>query len=711
MKSIRVGLAAFAVAVLAGCGPDQPSTHGVRGELAPVPHAAWLSRHLPAEAIAYARIPTTWDAFAEPKEDVLHAVQVESAHAGLLEAIRDGVRMNVLTLLPPEMRPPLEMLHYWLRAPLEVAALKPPDGSPAPNALISAQVGFADAEAFTGWLDGITALSPQIRVLTPMDADGYLTVMAGPVPVFGHFNAADRHLLLLTGMSASQGELTRYAGQPVTESVLSEFEQKIDASGRNLALWLNARELYAMYTPMIPPAEAAKLTATGLDQARFLWLGAVSKGGRSSLKVHLAMPETGFRKLAARPHQPPGLSAAGEVDFALRLILPSAGEFAAAVDYVLSLGPDAAEARSKLENAKSEMDQAIGFDSRLLLDAFGPEIVVVSDTAGLWAGYQVRSREALDALFDAIKEKSGTEISRHRSGGIEIKHWALPALWSLPDAMKGEGEIPGRVAEFLGRLKSRLYWIEEDGYLIMASVPQVLAARARIGANRSLAAWLAGELQLDWRHSVLAVASEVRNSPRDVYHGYLGLLYFLADLVGAEFDPFALPNWIDAGLPEAGRIGFRLDSSPDALGISLDYEYSPVEVLFGGDALVGLAVVGIAAAIAVPAYHDYRTRAEVARALLEAAALKLAVAETYYATGAFPDAGAAAELARWGERTTMEVQPDTGLISIYFTDAVAAALSGQSLHLEPVADEGGDLIWVCSSDEIEPRHLPGSCQQ
>ncbi len=706
-----VGSGVLLTALLAGCGQEaeSPGT-AVTTELTPVPHAAWLSRHLPAEAMAYARVPGLWDAFTEAQENALHPVQTSAAHADLIAAIRQGLHDNLVSQLPPPAQLLAEPLLRRLEGPLEVAVLKATDGSAVPNGLLAAKMAFDDAAAFAEWLSAMTDLAPELRVLTPMDADGNMTLMAGPVPVFVHFDGGEQRALMLTGMSASQPDLIRYAGSNEAESALTGFERGIDASGRGLALWLDVATLYSMYAPMMPPEQAAQFVASGLDQARFLWLGAASKGGKSSFKVHLAMPQVGFRKALARADQAPGLSTAGPAKFALRLALPSVAEVAEGLDYALSLSVDGAKIRTQLSTVKSKLDEALSFDSSLLLEAIGPEIIVVSDDAGLWAGYQIRDRGALDQVIAGIEDQSGVSISRHRAGGVDINHWALPALWSL-DELQGEAEVPKLVTEMLGRIKSRLYWIEEDGYLVMAGVPQVLAARAQIGADRDLSDWLAGDLQLDWRHSVFAIATRAQHSPRDVYHGYLNALNFFADLAGAEFDPFAMPTWIDAGLPAYGRLGLRIDSGPDAIGLSLDYEYSPMEMLFAGNAMVAVGALGVGAAIAIPAYQDYRMRAQIAQGLARAAALKLPVAEYHYSLGRFPNANEAAEMGQRDDAMNLELQPDTGIISISFTGESAAPLTGRSVFLQPVIGDDGALSWICGSDDVQPRHLPASCRK
>ena len=137
----------------------------------------------------------------------------------------------------------------------------------------------------------------------------------------------------------------------------------------------------------------------------------------------------------------------------------------------------------------------------------------------------------------------------------------------------------------------------------------------------------------------------------------------------------------------------------------------PVVILVGaGVALV--AVLGIVAAIALPAYQDYITRSKVASALFEADVAKVQVEEFLAQQGRCPNAGdeiglapasaealAALELVSLGE----------GRCVIELTLApLAGAASLEDARIYLSRDEGGG--WTCTSDLADTKALPARCQ-
>jgi len=141
----------------------------------------------------------------------------------------------------------------------------------------------------------------------------------------------------------------------------------------------------------------------------------------------------------------------------------------------------------------------------------------------------------------------------------------------------------------------------------------------------------------------------------------------------------------------------------------------------GGTSSVALVVVpvfliimiGILAAIAIPAYQDYTIRAQVSEGLNLAAGAKAAVTEYYQDNGAFPEDNETAGLAEpgWisGSYVT-SVVVDDGTVVVTYGGNAHVILTDKTLVLSPAALSSGTVTWECYSTEIQPKHLPAACR-
>jgi len=114
--------------------------------------------------------------------------------------------------------------------------------------------------------------------------------------------------------------------------------------------------------------------------------------------------------------------------------------------------------------------------------------------------------------------------------------------------------------------------------------------------------------------------------------------------------------------------------------------------------MIVVAIIGILAAIAIPAYQDYTIRAQVTEGLNLAADLKAAVAENYAGSGQWPVNNAAVGItAVKSGKYVSAVQISNGTINITYAGSQANAnLSATPiLSLRPMTSANGDVIWVC----------------
>ena len=139
--------------------------------------------------------------------------------------------------------------------------------------------------------------------------------------------------------------------------------------------------------------------------------------------------------------------------------------------------------------------------------------------------------------------------------------------------------------------------------------------------------------------------------------------------------------------------------------------------------MIVIAIIGILAAIAIPAYQDYTVRAKVSEGLNLAGAAKLAVSETYDSTGAFPTSQAQAGLPAAASITgnyvsSVAVAATTGVITIGYK---AAGLGGNptanSTNIDLIPNtNAGSVEWDCkfasgtSASQTPAKYRPANCR-
>jgi type IV pilus assembly protein PilA len=143
--------------------------------------------------------------------------------------------------------------------------------------------------------------------------------------------------------------------------------------------------------------------------------------------------------------------------------------------------------------------------------------------------------------------------------------------------------------------------------------------------------------------------------------------------------------------------------------------------------MIVVAIIGILAAIALPAYKDYVIKAKVSEGILATSQCRTTISEVYQTA---PSPGAAPGADNWGcgEGTTKTqyvsdiATSDNGVITVTFDSTNSPPeIQGDDMTLTPVDSDSVTALDVskipiqvygfkCEAGSLDPKYLPGSCK-
>ena len=142
--------------------------------------------------------------------------------------------------------------------------------------------------------------------------------------------------------------------------------------------------------------------------------------------------------------------------------------------------------------------------------------------------------------------------------------------------------------------------------------------------------------------------------------------------------------------------------------------------------MIVVAIIGILAAVAVPAYSDYTVRAKVTEAVSAVAPLKASVSDYYNATGELPTTAAQAGIDDGGEPVgsnyatdvvktiTMDNLVGPGAIKVALNEIGGGVSDGDTLVFIPEITGNGQLVWSCQASSgngsLSEQYAPGNCR-
>lgn len=127
--------------------------------------------------------------------------------------------------------------------------------------------------------------------------------------------------------------------------------------------------------------------------------------------------------------------------------------------------------------------------------------------------------------------------------------------------------------------------------------------------------------------------------------------------------------------------------------------------LGGGFGLLILVyIIGVLAAVALPAYQDYTVRAKVSQAIVQSQSARDALGNYYQTKEMIPESLQAAGIpAELPNDTHMDMDPTSMVLTVHIQQG--------ELIFTPTTDEQGKVIWKCEGGEgLKPGQLPAICK-
>jgi type IV pilus assembly protein PilA len=142
--------------------------------------------------------------------------------------------------------------------------------------------------------------------------------------------------------------------------------------------------------------------------------------------------------------------------------------------------------------------------------------------------------------------------------------------------------------------------------------------------------------------------------------------------------------------------------------------------------MIVVAIIGILAAVALPAYQDYTKRAKMSEVVLAASACRTTITEVYQSGTSTPTAnGWGCENSSQSSKYVAKVQTSAdGVIEVTTQGFGDATIDAKKIQLVPQTSAGAAMTvasnigtavfkWVCgptTTDGVPPKYLPGSCR-
>jgi type IV pilus assembly protein PilA len=128
--------------------------------------------------------------------------------------------------------------------------------------------------------------------------------------------------------------------------------------------------------------------------------------------------------------------------------------------------------------------------------------------------------------------------------------------------------------------------------------------------------------------------------------------------------------------------------------------------------MIVVAIIGILAAVALPAYQDYTIRAKVSELVLQASGFKTSVSEAAQSNGTLSSSGMGLTVAVTGKVSGGSVS-NNGTVTIFGANTTTSVGTAVTVLLTPsFSPVDGKVLWACSTNGNTAIHkyMPAECR-
>lgn len=694
--------------ILTGCSDsEKKSVAKPNFDVETITQSGWLYGSLPENTVAYARVPNPWTGFSA-KEDSFKYALGNKEHVKAIKQIQQGVQNNIISKLGDEVKPLVQFYVEHTKGPVELAFVSQ-NGQPVVFA--GTRLDYKDDKSFNEAFAELMNSVPNATLL-PQESEANGIVSFGPgAALYYRYDSSEQQLLLISGMGASVTSLENAAStiKANQKHEMLKLEQDIDSSHEGLFVWASPKNAMPFMQMGMQPQQLAKLKEFGLDKAEGLAFGYGVSGGKTRLKLLVDMPIDDQNRYLPAVSNDISVKSVGTPKWASVISIPTAEQTEKLVTKFYNSGADDAKSWQEINR---NVEKAIGLSLEALLNTVGPEVTFFSDKVGMFAAIS-HNKDNIETLLKRVQESAGVEYKIYNKNTTEIHHLSI-AAGSGDDSLELQTSgAPNLGFAVMKNYHENIFWVVEGNQMIFASVPQLLLERQERGADTSIDDWFKTEQGYNPQGSLLGFSSSVEDLSRSSYHYYLELLMILSDLSGAEVDLLSFPTANQLGFPEKGSISFGLRSDKSILGLEFAFENGGTDLLHGLGSTSSIAVIGILAAVAIPAYQDYTVRAQMSAATYAVEAVKIQITEALMLGAEIEDLDNGYEsiqAAEDYENSVIEkIVVNDGVITMFFKNE-RLGYGPQTLVYVPMFDGKRITYWDCTGGTVAEKYRPVQCR-